>query len=101
MAAMLTEQRPAVRPLPDFAGTDNWEVQREIEALAARLAAANGSLGHEQQRQKAMGEHLRQVELQMRQRQAQGEEQRAELNTEAHLRRMLQQSDVRPLDAGT
>ena len=93
---MDVQQPTAVQALPDFAGDENWGVQREIEALTARLVAANGSLQHEQRRGKAMEESLRQAELQMRQRQLQTEARCAELDTEAHLRRMLEQSEVSP-----
>lgn len=94
---MATEVLPTanVQPLPDFASADNWEVQREIEAFAARLEEANSRLYDEKQRSKAMEEHLRQMDMGMRQRQAQAEALRSEQETEAHLLRMLQQSDVR------
>ncbi len=85
-----------MQALPDFAGDSNWKVQREIEALTARLVAAKGSLQHEQRRGKAMEERLRQAQLQMRQRQLQTEARSGELDTETHLCRMLQQSEVNP-----
>lgn len=80
--------------LPAFASTENQDLQQEIDRLGQRVTNAENNLQNEEQRENALGDSLRQLELQMRQQQSQAEAQRAEIDTEAHLKRMLLQSDV-------
>ena len=82
-------------PLLGWASDANAALQRRMEALSAQLGAAGARAADDDARAGAMQEHARQLALQLRGCQSRAEAQRAEMATEEHLARILQQNGVR------